>query len=299
VREFAEDYLRPNAARLDVSFEVLSAAWERFTQLGLHLFTDATMFSAFKILAAESGAFAFLALQQWVAGLRDGQIAGVAYGHLRDPNSQTPIWRDGVVSGTVPWFTGAGIFPKTLLGFRLEDGSEVRAWVDATDREAFRHGPPMPLIAISSTRTVCIECAALPIAESEFVSVNPKNTQAKNDAAGVIWQLPLLIGNCYGSLQQIKTAERGNAALAERQLTQLDAKIQAAFSEKRTTELGPELRARAGDLAVRLARLACMTCGGASLITGHPAERLYREAIVFNLMAQTDQIVADAFGVFE
>jgi alkylation response protein AidB-like acyl-CoA dehydrogenase len=55
------------------------------------------------------------------------------------------------------------------------------------------------------------------------------------------------------------------------------------------------LRAVLGDGALRLARLAALACGGGAALVGHPAERLVREALVFNLMAQTDLIVTDAF----
>jgi alkylation response protein AidB-like acyl-CoA dehydrogenase len=60
-------------------------------------------------------------------------------------------------------------------------------------------------------------------------------------------------------------------------------------------EQGPRLRAELGDFAVRLARLAVMAGGGGALTIGHPAQRLYREALLYSLMAQTDAIVGQAF----
>ncbi len=47
---------------------------------------------------------------------------------------------------------------------------------------------------------------------------------------------------------------------------------------------------------MRVARLAVMASGGGALAHGHPAQRLYREALLYSLMAQTDAIVGQAFA---
>ena len=60
-------------------------------------------------------------------------------------------------------------------------------------------------------------------------------------------------------------------------------------------EEGRRIRAEIGDYAVRLARLAMMTQRGAAAAATSIAQLGYREAILFNLMAQTDEIVEDAF----
>lgn len=289
LRSFADTVLAPHADTMDVDPERLAEAWRAFVADGLtpfHLFDDIAA------LAEASGAFAFLALQRCVAGPdAPSAHAGVAFGHLRNPSGPAPLWDDGRVRGRVPWMSGAGIFDTVLLGFRLPDGAEVRAWVEATDRPGFRHGPVRPLIACASTQTVAVD-VDLPIPESEFVSVAPLGTLAEGDAAGLVGHTPLLLGNVRASVLRIGEAGRGDADAARRALENLEARIAAARAGE--ADGGP-VRARAADLAVRTALLACLADGGGALDPAHPSSRLYREALVFSLMAQTDQVVDDAF----
>ena len=286
--EFVSEELIPQAAALDHDPARMRRVWANFVERGLH--TQLDLFGTLPLLALHSGAFAFLALQQLVAGCPE-QPAGVAFGHLRNPNGPAPLWSEGRVSGTVPWLTGAGIFPMVLLGFRLPDGSEVRAWVEAQDRPEFRHSATFPLLAIRGANTVSVAVDSLEVPESAFVSVQPLGTQSQSDAAGVLYQTPLMLGNLHASLRLIEASGRGDLAKAKA----LVARLEAALRAKNAARNGPALRAHAGDLSVRLARLACMACGSSSLVTGHAAERIYREALVFSLMAQTDTIVDDAF----
>jgi hypothetical protein len=297
LNDFIQEVLVPSAARLDTDFELLKAAWDEFVARGLHRFEGRWLFEGSGVLAEFSGAFGFLALQQQVAGSPEVS-AGVAFGHLRNPSGPAPLWQNGKVSGEVPWITGAGIFERALLGFRLGDGSEARAWVDATDRPEFRHSEPMSLIALFSTRTVRVEVRGLSVPEADFVSHEPLGTMAAGDARGALGQVPLLLGNCRASVRLIEKSGRGDVEKVRSALAQLEESVAAARASGDALT-GRTLRARAGRLSVQLARLACLSCGGASLLARHPAERVYREALVFNLMAQTDQIVADAFAESE
>lgn len=262
---FAEEALTPNAARLDHDRAALKETWS-----------------------------AFVALQQLVTGCQDPP-AGVAFGHLRNPGGPAPLWQDGLVSGPLPWLTGAGLFERVQLGFRLPDGSEVRAWVAAQDRPEFRHSAPLSLIALSGTDTRRVMCTNLPVSERAFLSVKPVGTEAREAAQGVLGQTPLMLGALRASLRLLQDSGRGDLGLAQAYVATLEAEIHHAYTSGTADTVGPALRARAGDLSVRLARLACMACGGISLVTGHPAERLYRETLVYSLMAQTDSILADAF----
>lgn len=291
---FAQEILSPSAARLDHDRTALKDVWDAFVAQGLHRFEGMGLFDVLPLLAQHSGAFAFVALQQLVAGSQDPP-AGVAFGHLRNPSGPAPLWYDGLVSGPLPWLTGAGLFERVLLGFRLQDGSEVRAWVFAQDRPEFRHSAPLALIALSGTDTRSVTCTNLEVPKSAFLSVKPPGTEAREATLGVLGQTPLMLGALRASLRLLQESGRGDLALAQAKVATLEAEISRAYSNGTAGTVGPALRARAGELSVRLARLACMACGGVSLVTGHPAERLYREALVYNLMAQTDSIVMDAF----
>jgi hypothetical protein len=155
----------------------------------------------------------------------------------------------------------------------------------------------MDLIACSGTQTVRIVLSELPVDESAFLRTEPPGSLAHNDANGVLYQTPLLVGcvrACLKTILNAPTVESYLKARCEERTSQLLERVRKAFTES-TPEEGRQLRAELGDFAVRLARLNVMACGGAALATGHPAERLYREALLYSLMAQTAAIVHQAF----
>jgi hypothetical protein len=304
--------LRPEAEQLDTDADLLAAKFDLFQALGLNAFGSTRMplsgvesFESLAALSEVSGAFAFLALQQWVAnpgfpdpGTKLWPKLGVAFGHLRNLNGPAPQWKDGFVTGPVPWMTGAGMVEQVRLGVRLPDGAEAYAWLEADDRATFRHQPPMPLIACSSTRTVRVEICHLPLGEADFASRAARGTLGRQDAESILFQTPLFLGNLRAALALILPNPRIEATRKQRCATEVNRLIETiytALSEGTHQETGGRLRAQAGDLAVRLGRLAAMACGGQSLLTSHPAQRIYRESLLFSLMAQTDAIVNHAF----
>ena len=126
----------------------------------------------------------------------------------------------------------------------------------------------------------------------------PSGTLALNDARGVLYQTPLMVGcvrACHALIKGSSRVGAGEQARCEEAVEFLLQRVYAAFADC-TDEEGQRLRAELGDFAVRLARLTAMACGGAGLARPHPAQRLYREALLYSLMAQTDTIVNQAFA---
>lgn len=305
--------LEAKAERLDTEEAVLAAWYARFVAAELHLgwsprrpLSGREFCEALAILAESSGAFAFVALQQFVANAyladrmpqqADWPCVGVAFGHLRNPHGPYPRWEGDGARGLVPWMTGAGLFPRTILGMRGPDEQEVYALVDATDRTVFRHSAPLALIACSGTRTLSVHVNGLPIAEDAILKQEPPGALERNDSQSVLYQTPLMVGCVRACRKLIRRLSRVGAfeqAQCETATEELLQRVYAAF-EGCTPETGRQLRAELGDFCVRLARLAVMASGGAGLVRGHPAQRLYREALLYSLMAQTDPIVSQAF----
>jgi hypothetical protein len=222
---------------------------------------------------------------------------GVAFGHLRNPSGPAPRWDGHCVNGVVPWMTGAGLFPQVILGLRGPGEEEAYALIDARDRAAFRHGPPMALIAGSSMRTVCVRLSGMPMTVDEFLRVDAPGTFVRNDVQGVLYQTPLMVGCVRASLALIRVSPRVGPverARCEAVTERLLQRVYIAFKGC-APEAGQQLRAELGDLSVRLARLAVMASGGTGLLCSHHAQRLYREALLYSVMAQTDAIINQAF----
>lgn len=305
--------LRPDAERLDAGCELMADRYKAFCDERLNTgwswrqpLTGREFCEAIAALAAYSGAFAFVAMQQfvanaWLPGDLPGDAwprLGVAYGHLRNPRGPAPVCRAGLISGTVPWMSGAGIFEQVVLGYREPDGSEVYALARADSRPCFRHQPVPPLVAGSGTCTVSVRAENLSANELTLLRASPRGTQAHKDALSIIYQTPLMVGCVRACLEVIEVSDLVPADLKSRcadRARALIARVLAAF-ESGTPPQGAKLRAEIGDFSVRIARLAAMSCGGRSLLLGHPAQRLYREALLYSLMAQTEQIVDDAFA---
>jgi hypothetical protein len=312
LRDFAAA-MRDDADRLDSDGTLLGEWYGRFVGTNLHTgwsprqpLSGREFCEALAILAETSGAFGFVALQQFVANAnlagkvsdRDSwPIAGVAFGHLRNPSGPAPRWDGHSVDGMVPWMTGAGLFPQVVLGMRGPGNEEIYALADATDRDSFRHSAPMDLIAGSGMRTVSVRLSGMPMTADTVLKTEPPGTMQRNDVQGVLYQTPLMVGCVRASRALIRVSPRvGSAerARCEAETERLLQRVYTAF-EGCTPEEGQQLRAELGDLSVRLGRLAVMASGGVGILRSHHAQRLYREALLYSVMAQTDAIVNQAF----
>ncbi len=313
LREFASE-IRPICIEMDRTSSLCIKWYEEFVSRELHVggsasrpFAGDDFCKALATLSAASGAFAFLALQQFVANMMTfGRLEknsshpsmGVSFGHLRNPNGPAPKRLHGKVWGQIPWFTGSGIFSQTVFGYRNEELHEILAIIPILYNSCFQPDKEMALIACSGTQTVRVEVRGIEIPESAILSVKPQGSMREGDAASVVSQTPLLVGNIRSCMQLISLSEQlsQSAKLAAETRTNflLDC-VREAFLHGVEPEEGRRIRAEIGDYAVRLARLAMMTQGGSAAAVNSIAQLRYREAIVFNLMAQTDEIVEDAF----
>src|SRR5579871_360669 len=313
LEEFAAR-LKPEAARLDVSGDAVAAWYERFQQEGLHIGCSVRMpldgagfCRALEILAMASGAFAFVALQQFVANMNVGDRfhgpvwpkVGVAFGHLGKPEPSLPRLQNGRANGVAPWLTGAGIFDQVVLGLHDAARQEIFALVDALHRPAFTHSEPLSLLACAGTRTVRVRLEDLPVTDDQILKIDPPGSKAHGDAGWVLYQTPLMVGcvrACHKIIAASPRVDAAQKADCERTTEKLLDRIYSAFAGGDMSE-GARLRAEIGDYSVRIARLAAMASGAGGLLITHPAQRLYREALVYSLMAQTDLIVNQAIQV--
>lgn len=311
IRRFGES-LASQAAILDRDVPAVRSTALEFQSQGLNVLgsprvdlDSAGIFEGLASLAEFSGSFAFLALQQWVANLnycdRGESIwprLTVAFGHLRNPQSLSPVWRNGHANGTIPWMTGAGIVEKVFLGVRGPEGDERFVWVSARSRPGFRVIRKRGLLACDGASNASVELKDFPISESGFTRISPHGALARGDALATVWHTPLMIGCARASLRLIELSPRVDGEPQRRirhHFEELQSEILEAVRIGVSARKGLRLRSRASAASVRLASLACLAHGGNSLASGHPAGRLYREAMVYRLMAQTNAIVADAF----
>ncbi|HRJ25984.1 MAG TPA: acyl-CoA dehydrogenase family protein [Fimbriimonadaceae bacterium] len=289
------------------------------SDLGVRTFQEA--------VARSSGALAFLQTQhQSAAGMiakstnaelqaatlpkmaNGERLIGIGFSQLRrsgPPLMQaTPEPGGYRLQGHVPWVTGFGFFPEFLIGASLETGESVLGLVPfvparSPDGGEIQFSPPMRLAAMESAQTVTADLTRWFLPHEAVVFVQPARWIQLNDQINITLQGWFAMGCTRGSLDILEEAaqRKKNQAIghaAESLLQEWEELrhqlLQAQAGSEETTQERLELRAWAIELCVRAAHAAIAATGGSANSAGHPAQRLFREALVYTVSAQTEPI---------
>lgn len=244
-----------------------------------------------------------------------GKLVGIGFSQLRRPGE--PIMRaeklDGGyrLSGHVPWITGWSFYPEFLIGASLPDGQAVFAVVPlvATDssRGKISISEPMKLAAMETAMTVTADFTNWFVPDADVAFIRPSGWIQSNDMINIALQGHFALGCAQAGLDVLKGAadKRGFQFLLDahdRLATELveckeeTIKAQNALDEDESpvdslSEWRLNVRAWAIDLAVRCAHAAVTASSGAANSLKHPAQRIYREALVYTVSAQTTPIM--------
>ncbi len=274
--------------------------------------------------ARASGAFAFLQTQHQSAGsillhnaseevraatlprMGSGErTIGVGFSQLRrsGPPVATvePVAGGYVANGSVPWITGYGIFGEYLLGATLPSGESLFAVVPLEEGSHQHHEGPMRLAAMETAGTVAMTLDGLFIPERDVAFVKPGSWVRENDLFNIALQSQFAFGCARGGIDVVRAAaERPGKeflvpyadALAG-ELERCRTETAEAMGDRTEATAGERLKLRAWaiDLAVRCAHAAVAASSGAANAADHPAGRLYREALVYTVSAQTFPIM--------
>ena len=277
-----------------------------------------------EILAAACGLTTFVELQHLGAcgmiarGTNDGlkeailpelargsRLAGLAFSHLRRPGPPTmrtePRGDTLVFNGTAPWLTGWGLMDDAVLGGTLPDGRLVYVLAPLAEGPALQASPPMQLCAMNASATVSITCRDFVVGPERFIRTLTLADMAVDDRPGVLNYASMSFGVAWGAIRLLRElAEARNSADLAGAATALDSELanardQVGVCAERTAE--PDylehalpLRAWAIELGVRAAHTAVTASGGSANSRDHTAQRLFREAMVYTLTAQTREL---------
>jgi alkylation response protein AidB-like acyl-CoA dehydrogenase len=207
------------------------------------------------------------------------------------------------LDGLVPWVTGWSFYPEFLIGATLPDGRALFGVVPLPTEplEHVRVSEPMRLASMEPALTVRVEFDGYLLAHERVATIKPAEWIRNNDQINIALQGHFAIGCAQAGLdileEQARKKDLPFVAEAHRALcAELDRcrratkEAQAALSEE-TTEERLQVRAWAIDLAVRCAHAAVTASSGAANSTHHAAQRVYREALVFTVSAQTSAIM--------
>lgn len=283
-------------------------------------------------LARVSGALAFLQVQHqsaigmllqssniqlqqtYLSQLGQGKVFwGVGFSHLRragQPLLQAvPVNGGYTLMGQVPWLTGAGCFQSVIVAAVLADGQVVFGRVPFQDQQTLsgriQLSAPMQLMTMTATQTVSATFTNWFLPQDQVVSCQPPDWIDNTDLQNVLKPAWLAMGCAAAGLDEIARVLRHKPldfiALALDQLTQELATCRQTIldSQQAIGEISSErlkqrldLRAWSIDLAVRCAHAAISAAGGAANDLQHPAQRIYREALMFTVSGETPAIMA-------
>jgi len=277
-----------------------------------------------ELVARYSGALAFLQTQhqgvvgmitsssnqalkdEYLPGMGDGRkMIGVGFSQLRRPGppimNATHVDGGYDLTGNVPWVTGWDIYPEFMIGASLPDGRALFAPVPLIDCEGVKVSPPMQLAAMTSANTVSVDLDGFFMPEERVCLIRDRGWIQNNDQINIAQQGSFALGCAQAGLdvllsnaqkRKLDFALDAHRRLSE-ELQELKRATEAARSDltEQTTQDRLELRAWQIELAVRCAHAAVASSSGAANSMNHPAQRIYREALVYTVSAQTGPIM--------
>jgi len=238
------------------------------------------------------------------------RLIGIGFSQLRRPGP--PIMRaescDGgyLLNGHVPWITGWSFYPEFLIGASLPDGRAVFAVVPLVTQEGIRVSEPMELAAMYTAMTVSADFDNWFVPEEAVAFIRPDGWIQANDMINIALQGHFALGCSQAGLDILKSAadKRGFAFLHdsyERLAEELEeckdetnraqTALESGDPSVDVTQWRLNVRAWAIDLSVRCAHAGVTASSGAANSLAHPAQRVYREALVYTVSAQTTPVM--------
>ena len=236
--------------------------------------------------------------------IEDNLLCGLGFSQLRRQGEPmiiaTPMEGGYSINGNVPWITGFDFFDVFILGASLSDGQEMRGIIPFISSSHVKFSEPMKLGAMQSTNTVTATFKDYFLSVENVVSIADAGAIHNNDKKVVLYPSFLVLGCAKAGLDIVKkAAEKKQVSFIEDAYEHLHQewkicqhKIRQAIElNDRCFEDDLELRVWVINLAQRCSKAAVTVSSGAANYYNHPAQRVYKEALVFSVFAQTNDIM--------
>ncbi|ERN40582.1 acyl-CoA dehydrogenase [Rubidibacter lacunae KORDI 51-2] len=235
-------------------------------------------------------------------------LIGVGFSHLRreggSPLKAREVAGSYCLDGTAPWITGAGFFQTFIIGAELSDGSAVYGMAPLRSHQQsgggeLRLSEPMELAAMGSTRTVSAELSAWRLDASQVVGLDEPGAIHSRDRRNVLNHGFYALGCARAGLDVLDRVALQKPSVAIRQTWEQLNRALDALRDNFYTAMQPaeaefakrlQLRGQAIYLAGTCARAAVIASGGSANSCQHPAQRVYREALVYSISGQTTAV---------
>lgn len=244
---------------------------------------------------------------RYLPHMADGtKLVGIGFSQLRrsgPPSMRAePVEGGYRLEGKVPWVTGFDYYPEFLMGATLPDGRAVFAVVPLVAAAGIAISPPMRLAAMEAANTVSVEFADFFVPDEQVAFIRETEWIKNNDLINIALQGHFALGCAQAGIDILERAAEAKGLDFGRRAAESLARELAACREatreaqhgaalEETTDERLRVRAWAIDLAVRCAHAAVAASSGAANSIHHPAQRVYREALVYTVSAQTGPIM--------
>jgi len=221
-------------------------------------------------------------------------LGGVAFAYLRRPGPPVVVARrvpGGYrIDGEAPWVTSWGLAGLYSVAARLDD-RVLYFLTEPTASAQMRPSAPLALAAMGASSTVRLTFDGLFVPEDDLLATMDFEDWQARDRAATAWPNPAAFGIAATCIRLLaESAGHAAGALAE-QVDDCRRRSYGLADSGRTDEahLEAQVEARAESLAlaVRAATALVVAAGGRGMASGHPAQRLLREAAFFTIQAQT------------
>lgn len=263
--------------------------------------------------ARASGVFAFLQAQhqsacavagdspnpavhdRWLPRLAAGAItSGIAFSHLRRPG--TPLtarrvpggWR---LDGQAPWVTGAGLFTHcSTAAVAQPDGGTLFVLHPLVAGAGLTLGPVLDLAAFTPAGTVTLDFDDHRVANDQVLALAPADWVAAKDRLSVAAQGMFALGCARAALDVVGDHPPGPALTAG--LDAVRTELLARVDDGEHYAQALSARGRAIAWMGRCAHAAVTASAGSANLAHHPAQRIWRECLVFTVLSQSPDVRA-------
>ncbi len=236
-------------------------------------------------------------------------LVGVGFSQLRrqgKPLMQAiPVKGGYRLTGEVPWITGWGIFEEFIIGATLPTSESLYGMVPFQEETGLSFSQPMELAVMGVTNTVSATLTDWFLPSDRLVSLHPPGTVQENDRKNVLHHGFFALGCAQAGLDILKQAYQRKTlpflsqvldSLTE-EVTRCTETMLGSLSSKRVPyEKRLQLRGWAINLAQRCTQGAVTASSGGANFLSHPAQRVYREALVFTVLGQTTEIMEETLN---
>ncbi|NEQ38170.1 MAG: acyl-CoA/acyl-ACP dehydrogenase [Okeania sp. SIO3I5] len=247
--------------------------------------------------------------QQYLPHLSHGKILlGVGFSQLRrsgeTPIKAFPTAGGYYIEGTVPWISGWGIFQEFIIAAKLPDNRAIFGMMPFFETNQsngnITFSEIMPLCAINSTNTVSATVKNWFLPNERLISIKPANWVQENDRKKILRFTAFALGCALAGIDiMTEVSNKKSQAFITDAIHSLTAEIERCRNSIELANKNPDtdfdtklhLRATAINLAQRCAAAAVTVASGAANHKNHAAQRVYREALVYTVAAQTTDIM--------